>query len=134
MNIGFGSKVNGEKRAESEPRDSVKDSATSTTPNPTPAPVQAETPAPTPETTAPPAQPAQPGVKLSMSLGDKKPKNVFANTTKKNPLAGKKGPVLEPPKKMSEQERIMKTEMETMERKRMRAESGMPNAKRPKVS
>ena len=84
---------------------------------------------------APPAQTAaQQPVKLSMSLGDKKPKNVFAAAAKKNPLAGKKGPVMEPPKKMTEQERIMKAEMEAMERKRMRADSGFPNAKRPKVS
>lgn len=84
---------------------------------------------------APPAQAAaQQPVKLSMSLGDKKPKNVFAAAAKKNPLAGKKGPVMEPPKKMTEQERIMKAEMEAMERKRMRADSGFPNAKRPKVS
>jgi DNA/RNA-binding protein KIN17 len=35
---------------------------------------------------------------------------------------------------MTEQERIMKEEMEAMERKRMRAGSGFPNAKRPKIS
>ncbi|THC99162.1 hypothetical protein EYZ11_001337 [Aspergillus tanneri] len=76
----------------------------------------------------------KPAPKLSLSFGDKKPKNVFASAVKKNPLAGKKGPVMEAPKKMSEQERIMKEEMEAMERKRMRGSSGFQNAKRPRVS
>ena len=71
--------------------------------------------------------------KISMSLGDKKPKNVFASTVKKNPLAGKKGSVTEAPKKMSEQERIMKAEMEAMKRKRAPMDSTL-SAKRPKVS
>lgn len=78
----------------------------------------------------------KPGVKLSMSLGDKKPKNVFA-AMKSNPLAAKKTVVAEPPKKMTEQERIMKAEMEAMERKRLHSQSsGGPfhGAKRQKVS
>lgn len=83
-------------------------------------------------TEPPTTQPAAP--KFSMSVGDKKPKNVFAAAAKKNPLAGKKGPVLEPAKKMSEQERIMKAEMEASERKRVRGDSGFHTAKRPKVS
>ncbi|KAJ5600812.1 KIN17-like protein [Penicillium hetheringtonii] len=71
--------------------------------------------------------------KISMSFGAQKPKNVFASGPKKNPLAGKKGPVLAAPKKMSEQERIMKAEMEAQERKRSRPASGFNN-KRPKIS
>lgn len=71
--------------------------------------------------------------KISMSFGAQKPKNVFASGPKKNPLAGKKGPVLAAPKKISEQERIMKAEMEAQERKRSRPASGFNN-KRPKIS
>jgi DNA/RNA-binding protein KIN17 len=71
-------------------------------------------------------------VKLSMSMGAQKPKNVFA-AAKKNPLAGKKGSVFAAPKKMTEQERIMKAEMEAMERKRSRPDSGVMN-KRPKMA
>ncbi|KAL4812311.1 domain of Kin17 curved DNA-binding protein-domain-containing protein [Aspergillus spinulosporus] len=82
-----------------------------------------------------PSQIPQTAPKVSMSLGggNSKPKNVFASMAKKNPLAGKKGSVMAPPKKMSEQERIMKQEMEAMERKRLGG-GGMPNPKRPKVS
>ncbi|KAL4772262.1 domain of Kin17 curved DNA-binding protein-domain-containing protein [Aspergillus nidulans var. acristatus] len=82
-----------------------------------------------------PSQIPQAAPKVSMSLGggNGKPKNVFASAAKKNPLAGKKGTVVAPPKKMSEQERIMKQEMEAMERKRLGG-GGMPNPKRPKVS
>lgn len=80
-----------------------------------------------------PASASEPPAKISMSLGAQKPKNVFA-TAKKNPLAGKKGPMLAPQKKMTEQERIMKAEMEVMERKRSRPDSGFNSAKRPKVS
>ncbi|PIG79080.1 C2H2 finger domain protein (Kin17) [Aspergillus arachidicola] len=116
LNIGFGSKANGESKTES-PK-----------PHPDPAPAAAPA-APAPAQDAP-----KPAVKLSMSLGDKKPKNVFAAAAKKNPLAGKKGPVMEAPKKMSEQERIMKQEMEAMEKKRMRGGFGMPNPKRPKLT
>lgn len=77
-----------------------------------------------------------PAPKISMSFGTQKPKNVFASGPKKNPLAGKKGPVLAAPKKMSEQERIMKAEMEAQERKRSRPGSGpgFNNNKRPKIS
>ncbi|KAL4749455.1 hypothetical protein BDW72DRAFT_178095 [Aspergillus terricola var. indicus] len=82
-----------------------------------------------------PSQIPQAAPKVSMSLGggNGKPKNVFASAAKKNPLAGKRGTVMAPPKKMSEQERIMKQEMEAMERKRLGG-GGMPNPKRPKVS
>lgn len=79
----------------------------------------------------PPADSSKP--KISMSFGAQKPKNVFASGPKKNPLAGKKGPLLAAPKKMSEQERIMKAEMEAQERKRSRPDSGFNN-KRPKIS
>ncbi|KAL2785614.1 domain of Kin17 curved DNA-binding protein-domain-containing protein [Aspergillus keveii] len=92
----------------------------------------------TPETSAaasPAPTQAAPAPKVSMSFGgaNSKPKNVFASAAKKNPLVGKKGPVMVAPKKMSEQERIMKQEMEMMERKRLGG-GGMPNPKRPKVS
>jgi DNA/RNA-binding protein KIN17 len=75
--------------------------------------------------------------KISMSFGAQKPKNVFASGPKKNPLAGKKGSVLAAPKKMSEQERIMKAEMEANERKRSKPGPGYKpglNNKRPKIS
>ena len=131
LNIGFGSKANDESKTESpkpqspEEKDNAASSAT-----PEPAATSAS-----PDSGPAPAQDApKPAVKLSMSLGDKKPKNVFAAAAKKNPLAGKKGPVMEAPKKMSEQERIMKQEMEAMEKKRMRGGFGMPNPKRPKLS
>ncbi|KAJ5618711.1 hypothetical protein N7528_006822 [Penicillium herquei] len=78
------------------------------------------------------AAPAAP-TKFAMSFGAPKSKNVFS-TAKKNPLAGKKGPMLAQPKKMTEQERIMKAEMEAMERKRSRQDSGFGNQKRPKLS
>jgi DNA/RNA-binding protein KIN17 len=71
--------------------------------------------------------------KISMSLGAKKPQNVFAAALKKNPLAAKKGPVMVQPKKMSEAERIMKAEMEAQQRKRSKPDSGFNN-KRPKIS
>lgn len=122
LNIGFGAKPESEKQSSPEQKDK------STTPEAATAPA-AEAHAPSAE-----AAPA-PAPKISMSLGGgNKPKNVFAAAAKKNPLAGKKGPVMEAPKKMTEQERIMKAEMEAMERKRSRGPSGFPNAKRPKVS
>ncbi|KAF2403179.1 hypothetical protein EJ06DRAFT_528131 [Trichodelitschia bisporula] len=69
---------------------------------------------PAPSTPAPPAP-----VSLSFSANPK-PKNVFT-AAKKNPLNAKKTVVKEPPKKMSEAERIMKEELE---RKRFRDEAG----------
>ncbi|KAJ5548477.1 hypothetical protein N7513_005711 [Penicillium frequentans] len=85
--------------------------------------------------TGSPAEEAAPApTKISMSFGAQKPKNVFASAGKKNPLAGKKGPMLVQPKKMTEQERIMKAEMEAMERKRSRPDSGLANQKRPKLA
>ncbi|OQE47463.1 hypothetical protein PENCOP_c001G03999 [Penicillium coprophilum] len=88
--------------------------------------------APTGNTDSPaPPAPAAP-VKISMSMGAQKPKNVFA-MAKKNPLAGKKGSIFAAPKKMTEQERIMRAEMEAMERKRSRPDSGFTN-KRPKIT
>ncbi|KAJ5110629.1 KIN17-like protein [Penicillium argentinense] len=74
-----------------------------------------------------------PAPKISMSFGAKKPQNVFAAASKKNPLAAKKGPVMVQPKKMSEAERIMKAEMEAQQRKRSKPDSGFNN-KRPKIS
>jgi len=125
LNIGFGSKQTAEERSESPPKESSGEGeAAASTPDA--ATSQSTTPAPQAE--------SKPAVKVSMSLGEKKPKNVFAEAAKKNPLAGKKGPVVEPPKKMTEQERIMRAEMEAMERKRMRAQSGPDSAKRQKVS
>jgi DNA/RNA-binding protein KIN17 len=130
LNLGFGPKTNGESKTESPKAESSpgeQDGTSSATPDP----AAAASASPAPATTQDAPKPA---VKLSMSFGDKKPKNVFASAVKKNPLAGKKGPVMEAPKKMSEQERIMKQEMEMMERKRMRGgPSGMPNPKRPKM-
>jgi DNA/RNA-binding protein KIN17 len=56
-----------------------------------------------PETAAP--------AKVTMKMGfSSKPTNVFS-AAKKNALGGKKGAVIEQPKKMSEAERIMKEEM-----------------------
>ncbi|KAE8351945.1 domain of Kin17 curved DNA-binding protein-domain-containing protein [Aspergillus coremiiformis] len=129
LNLGFGSKGNGELKAESLSLAVEKGSGVSLVTSESAAVVASASSDSTPAEDVPKA-----GVKLSMSLGDKKPKNVFATAVKKNPLAGKKGSVLEAPKKMSEQERIMKQEMEAMERKRMRGTSGMPNPKRPKMS
>ncbi|CAI7609185.1 unnamed protein product [Penicillium glandicola] len=121
LNLGLGSKKTDTKPA-SPP--------TTTT---TTAPVSLEeTNAPT-ETTDSPASTAPPApVKISMSMGTQKPKNVFA-MAKKNPLAGKKGSIFAAPKKMTEQERIMRAEMEAMERKRSRPDSGFTN-KRPKIT
>ena len=125
LNIGLGSKPNAEPTPEAPKTQSPEQKEdTSTTPE------AAATENPAPPAEAPPQQ----APKISMSFGDKKPKNVFASAAKKNPLAAKKGPMLAAPKKMTEQERIMKAEMEVTERKRSRGPSGFPNAKRPKVS
>ncbi|KAE8377076.1 domain of Kin17 curved DNA-binding protein-domain-containing protein [Aspergillus bertholletiae] len=130
LNIGFGSKANTESNTESpNPQSPAEKEEGVSSATPEPVPTSTSSAAPVPAQDAP-----KPAVKLSMSLGDKKPKNVFAAAAKKNPLAGKKGSVMEAPKKMSEQERIMKQEMEAMEKKRMRGGFGMPNPKRPKLS
>jgi DNA/RNA-binding protein KIN17 len=64
-------------------------------------------------------------IKMGFKMGGlSKPKNVFA-AAKKNALGGKKGVVIEQPKKMSEAERIMKEEIE---RKRARDVSGNTGA------
>ncbi|CAD6439951.1 0487f55a-f812-4c4a-bded-d7757fbb88d3 [Sclerotinia trifoliorum] len=83
----------------------------------------------TAESTNPDAA-APPPAKVSLKIGfQSKPKNVFA-AAKKNALGGKKAPVFEQPKKMSEAERIMKEEIE---RKRTREQShGGPSQKRPR--
>lgn len=142
LNIGFGAKSSADAKSEKpapgteppEQNESSMNTPDDTTPaTATPEAASTESPAPAPAP-APPAD-AVPAPKISMSFGgDKKPKNVFATAAKKNPLAGKKGPVMEAPKKMTEQERIMKAEMEATERKRSRGPSGFANAKRPKVS
>ena len=138
LNIGFGSKPNAEAKPEQpgsrtespEQKESGVGSSPSTAAQDADPTVAYAAPTPPAE-----AAPQQPAPKISMSFGgDKKPKNVFAVAAKKNPLSGKKGPVMETPKKMTEQERIMKAEMEATERKRSRAPSGFANAKRPKVS
>jgi DNA/RNA-binding protein KIN17 len=61
-------------------------------------------------TPAPAPAPAAPSIKIG--FGAAKPKNVFAEEKKKNPFKVKKTAVEEPPKRMSEAERIMKEEME----------------------
>lgn len=91
-----------------------------------------ETDAPTGSTDAPASSAPAAPVKISMSMGAQKPKNVFA-MAKKNPLAGKKGSIFAAPKKMTEQERIMRAEMEATERKRSRPDSGFTN-KRTKIT
>ncbi|KAJ5152777.1 KIN17-like protein [Penicillium canariense] len=91
-----------------------------------------DSPAPTDSDASTPAA-SQVPAKVSMSLGAQKPKNVFTSGPKKNVLAGKKGPVMAQPKKMTEQERIMKAEMEAVERKRSRPDSVF-NSKRPKLA
>ncbi|KAL4868993.1 hypothetical protein BDV12DRAFT_185552 [Aspergillus spectabilis] len=124
LNLGFGAKPTPAATEESRPQSEEREKETSSTTPDSPA---AASPAPT--------QAAQPAPKVSLSFGggNGKPKNVFASAAKKNPLAGKKGTVMVAPKKMTEQERIMKQEMEAMQRKRLGG-GGMPNPKRPKVS
>ncbi|KAI9374186.1 domain of Kin17 curved DNA-binding protein-domain-containing protein [Aspergillus egyptiacus] len=131
LNIGLGTKPSQsgtEQSRTQSPEEKEKEKESSSTP----AESAADSPASTPAEQPAPAQ-AAPKVSLSLGGGNGKPKNVFAAAAKKNPLAGKKGPVVTAPKKMTEQERIMKREMEMMERKRLGG-GGMPNPKRPKVS
>lgn len=121
LNFGFGSKPKADTKSASSPQSTETTGAKSTP----------SLGATTTGTDSPgPAAPA----KVSMSFGAQKPKNVFASAAKKNPLAGKKGPVIAPQKKMTEQERIMKAEMEAMERKRSRPDSGFTDSKRPRIS
>ncbi|KAK2628573.1 hypothetical protein QTJ16_001676 [Diplocarpon rosae] len=80
------------------------------------------------EDAAPPV--AQARVSLKMGLSSK-PKNVFA-AAKKNALGGKKVAIIEPPKKMSEAERIMREEMER-KNKRGAPGSGSPAQKKQKL-
>ncbi|KAL5334594.1 domain of Kin17 curved DNA-binding protein-domain-containing protein [Aspergillus crustosus] len=124
LNLGFGAKPGSPAAEESRPPSEEKEKESSSA---TPDSSTAAPPAPT--------QAVQPAPKVSLSFGggNGKPKNVFAAAVKKNPLAGKKGAVLVAPKKMTEQERIMKQEMEAMQRKRLGG-GGMPNPKRPKIS
>jgi DNA/RNA-binding protein KIN17 len=84
------------------------------------------------EKVSPPSEPKtapQAKVKISFGSASSKPKNVFA-AAKKNSLATKKTSVVEPPKKMSEAERIMKEEME---RKRQLEEQGGKGAKKMRI-
>ncbi|KAJ5101422.1 hypothetical protein NUU61_003644 [Penicillium alfredii] len=130
LNFGLSSKTKPDTKPPSPP-------ATTESPDTKDATPAAATETPTTDTDAPASStqaPALTSAKISMSFGAQKPKNVFASAAKKNPLAGKKGSVLAPPKKMTEQERIMKAEMEAMERKRSRPDSGFPNSKRSKIS
>lgn len=136
LNIGFGGAAKSEAGAGAPSSSGEKDATSSSAGDTAEKKATSETPdtaAPAASSSESPAPSAPPKISLSMG-GANKPKNVFSAAAKKNPLAGKKGPVLEQPKKMSEQERIMKQEMEAMERKRMRGSSGFPNAKRPKIS
>lgn len=121
LNFGFGAKPKPDAKSASPPStESPETKETAAVPSNT-------------ESPAPSTQEAPQAPKISMSLGAQKPKNVFASAGKKNPLAGKKGSVLAPPKKMTEQERIMKAEMEAAQRKRSRPDSGFSQPKRPKV-
>ncbi|RAH64866.1 putative C2H2 finger domain protein (Kin17) [Aspergillus aculeatinus CBS 121060] len=129
LNIGFGAKTSEDAKAESPATATSAEEKDSSASSASPEASAAASPAPAAAPTA-----AAPKVSLSFGGGSNKPKNVFAMAVKKNPLAGKKGPVKEAPKKMTEQERIMKQEMEAMERKRMRGASGFPDAKRQKIS
>lgn len=126
LNFGFGAKP----KADAKPVS--PEAAESPAPNDSYTPAAADVSTPTDDSPAPPAPPAP--AKISMSFGAQKPKNVFASAGKKNPLAGKKGPLLAPQKKMTEQERIMKAEMDAMERKRSHPDSGFNNRKRPKLT
>lgn len=96
-------------------------------------PTEATKPEEPKDDSTPDSAPPQAPAKITMSFGAQKPKNVFSAAAKKNPLAGKKGPVMAPQKKMTEQERIMKAEMEAMERKRSRPGAG-PAPKRTKIA
>ncbi|KAJ5930927.1 hypothetical protein N7466_006420 [Penicillium verhagenii] len=116
LNLGLGPKKTDTKTDSSPPKSDPTDTKDASG---TESPVENATPAP---------------AKISMSFGAQKPKNVFSSAGKKNPLAGKKGPMLVQPKKMTEQERIMKAEMEAMQRKRTRPDSGFANQKRPKLT
>lgn len=123
LDFGFGSKPKADTKSASPPQSTETPGAKSTP--------STDAGAMTTGTDSPgPAAPA----KVSLSFGAQKPKNVFASAAKKNPLAGKKGPVIAPQKKMTEQERIMKAEMEAMERKRSRPDSGFTDSKRPRIS
>lgn len=118
LNIGLGSK-------KTDAKPSSPPTATTTAESPE----EKDAPTGSADSSSAPAAP----VKISMSMGTQKPKNVFAAAAKKNPLAGKKGSIFTAPKKMTEQERIMRAEMEAMERKRSRPDSGFTN-KRPKIT
>lgn len=126
LKLSFNAKPVGNKAKDSPQRDVSSGEGESTT---TPAESTPDPSAAVAQDTATP-----PKVKIGMSLGDKKPKNVFA--AKKNALGGKKTVVKESPKKMSEQERIMKADMEAMSRKRMHSQSRFEGqeGKRQKIS
>ncbi|KAL4801788.1 domain of Kin17 curved DNA-binding protein-domain-containing protein [Aspergillus unguis] len=126
LNIGFGAKpTSGPEQPKSQSPEETEKKEGSSSATPESSATASASPAPT--------QPQAPKISMSLGGANGKPKNVFATAAKKNPLAGKKGPVMAAPKKMSEQERIMKQEMEAMQRKRLGG-GGMPNPKRPKIS
>ncbi|KAF0331569.1 zinc finger protein rts2 [Colletotrichum asianum] len=108
ISLSFGAKPKAEPSKTESP-----DASGSTTP-----PVAAEKPAEKPAD-----KPSLGGISLKMTAKPEK-KNVFAQA-KKNALAGgAKKSAFEQPKKMSEAERIMKEDMERMEKKRPREGSG----------
>ena len=91
----------------------------------------AQTLTPPKETTPEEKKAPSAGIKMSLGSAPSKPKNVFA--AQKKALAAKKSCAIEPQKKMSEAERIMK---EDLERKRAKETSGfsMSQAKRQRVT
>ncbi|TDZ22460.1 KIN17-like protein [Colletotrichum orbiculare MAFF 240422] len=104
-------------------KDAVRDETKSASPDgekpATPA-EPTETPKPTAE-----KQPEKPTGGISLKMTAKpQTKNVFAQAKKKALAGGSKKTTIEQPKKMSETERIMKEDMERMEKKRGREGSG----------
>ncbi|KAG7136186.1 KIN17-like protein like [Verticillium longisporum] len=102
-----------------------------------PAPARETKPEPSAETKdAPAAKPSLGGMSLKMTAKPQT-KNVFAQA-KKNALGGgsTKKNAFQQPKKMSEAERIMKEDMERMDRKRSRDTpgSGPPSWKKPRTN
>ncbi|WYZ38956.1 hypothetical protein EsH8_III_000870 [Colletotrichum jinshuiense] len=115
ISLSFGAKPAAPKKESSPPQTNSAESETSK--NPTPA-ESSEKPA-----EKQPEKPSLGGVSLKMTAKPQT-KNVFAQA-KKNALSGStKKTAFEQPKKMSEAERIMKEDMERMEKKRSREGSG----------
>ncbi|KAF2665857.1 hypothetical protein BT63DRAFT_427659 [Microthyrium microscopicum] len=111
ITLQFGSKAPTEEAAVAETKENleVQESDTLLVASPVAATtehVSTDSTVPTSSTT-----PATSSMKLSFGGTAPRPKNVFS-AAKKNPLAARKGPVKEQPKKMSEAERIMREEMD----------------------